>query len=79
MEKQLTLFDYVPDAFEGMEETENLKTKLQDLESSLSLENHPWNSWEFDFIKNFRRYSNRGYISPTCKQAKKINELWDRL
>lgn len=59
---------------------DELRKKLEDLRSTLSLSNCIWNAWELEFIESVcDKLDRAGDINVTPKQLDKIFDLWEKL
>lgn len=56
-----------------------VRGKLEDLQSTLSLSNHKWDAWELEFIENICEKLDWAYINVTAKQYEKIWDLWEKI
>ena len=58
---------------------DDLREKLEDLKSTLTVSNHNWNAWELEFIENITEKLDCATISVTAKQLDKIWDLWEKI
>jgi hypothetical protein len=56
-----------------------VRSKLEDLESTLSLSNNKWNAWELEFIEDICGKLNQDIINVSPKQYEKVWDLWERI
>jgi hypothetical protein len=56
---------------------ENMEnTMIEDLVSTLSVSNAPWNAWELEFIESLE---DKEYKDLSVKQREVVERLWDKL
>ena len=58
---------------------DDTREKLEDLKSSLTVSNAPWNAWELEFIKDITKHLENTKISLSEKQLNMVIKLWDKL
>lgn len=56
-----------------------VRAKLEDLQSTLSVSNSKWNAWELEFIENICEKLNQDIINISVKQYEIVWNLWERI
>lgn len=56
-----------------------VRSKIEDLASTLSASNNGWNAWELQFIESVSEKLERDIINVSPKQYEKIWDLWERI
>lgn len=56
-----------------------VRSKIEDLQSTLSLSNNKWNAWELEFIENICEKLNQDIINVSPKQYEKVWDLWEKI
>ena len=56
-----------------------IRSRLEDLQSSLSISTSPWNAWELEFIENICSKIDDDPIRLSDKQYEKVCDLWEKL
>lgn len=56
-----------------------VRNKLEDLRSTLSVSNNKWNAWELEFIENVCEKLEHDIIQISIKQYEKVWDLWEKI
>lgn len=58
---------------------DEVRSKIEDLSSTLSLSNNKWNAWELEFIESISEKLEQKTINVSPKQYEIIWNLWDKM
>lgn len=56
-----------------------VRQKIEDLSSTLSLSNNKWGPWELEFIESVSEKLDQDIINVSPKQYEKIWDLWEKI
>lgn len=64
---------------EAKEWQREVRGKLEDLQTTLTISNNHWDAWELEFIENICEKLTLDIINVSPKQYEKIWDLWERI